>query len=68
VKIDHDTQKGMHSVLSLKLRVTFTGLGLKTGSCGLMIWPQNHHDGFLVWASKPSGLQFVDCATKPTGG
>jgi hypothetical protein len=48
--------------------VTFTGLGLKTGSCGLMIWPQNHHDGFLVWASKPSGLQFVDCATKPTGG
>jgi hypothetical protein len=29
--------------------------------------PQNHHDGFLVWASKQSGIQFVGCATKPTG-
>jgi hypothetical protein len=27
---------------------------------------QNHHDGFLVCASKPSGLRFVGCATKPT--
>jgi hypothetical protein len=68
VKIDHGTQKGMHSVLSLKLRVTFTGLGLKTGSRGLMIWPQNHHNGFLVWASKSSGLRFVGCATKLIGG
>jgi hypothetical protein len=25
-------------------------------------------DGFLVWASKPSGLRFVGCATKPTEG
>jgi hypothetical protein len=27
--------------------------------------PQNHRDGFLVWASKPSRLWFVGCATKP---
>jgi hypothetical protein len=41
----------------------FPGLGLKTGNYG-----QNHHDGFLVCASKSSGLQFVGCATKPTEG
>jgi hypothetical protein len=29
---------------------------------------QNHGDDFLVWASKPSKLRFVGCATKPTGG
>jgi hypothetical protein len=34
----------------------FSGLGLKTGSSGLVIWPQNHRDGFLVWVSKPCGL------------
>jgi hypothetical protein len=31
----------------------FPGLGLKTGSSGL-----------VIWASKPSRLQFVGCATK----
>jgi hypothetical protein len=36
--------------------VGFPGLGLKTGSSGLVIWPQNHRDGFLVCASKSSGL------------
>jgi hypothetical protein len=46
----------------------FPGLGLKTSSFGLVIWHQNHHDGFLIWTSKPSGLQFVGCATKPTEG
>jgi hypothetical protein len=35
----------------------FLQLGLKTGG-----------DGFLVWASKPCGLRFVDCATKPMEG
>jgi hypothetical protein len=35
----------------------FPGLGLK-----------NHRNGFLVWTSKSSGLQFVGCATKPTEG
>jgi hypothetical protein len=35
----------------------FPGLGLKTGSFG-----------FLVWASKPSGLRFVDCTIKPMEG
>jgi hypothetical protein len=42
--------------------------GLKTDSCGLVIWPRNHRDGFLVYASKLSGLRFVRCVTKPTGG
>jgi hypothetical protein len=44
----------------------FLGLGLKTGSYGLV--SQNHRDGFLVWASKPSRLRFIGCATKPMGG
>jgi hypothetical protein len=35
----------------------FPGLGLKTGSFGL-----------VIWASKPSGLHFVGCTTKPTEG
>jgi hypothetical protein len=45
----------------------FPGLGLKTGSHGLVIGPTNH-GGFLVWASTPIGLWFVGYATKPTGG
>jgi hypothetical protein len=53
-------------------------LSLKTKVNSLwVVWPQNHSDGFhrfglktggdgfLVWASKPSGLRFVGCATKP---
>jgi hypothetical protein len=35
----------------------FPGLGLKTGIFGL-----------VIWASKPSGLRFVGCTTKPTEG
>jgi hypothetical protein len=35
----------------------FSGLGLKTGSSGL-----------VIWASKPSRFYFVGCATKPTEG
>jgi hypothetical protein len=30
--------------------------------------PQNHHDGFLVWTSKPSMLWFVGCTSKLTVG
>jgi hypothetical protein len=30
--------------------------------------PQNHCDNFLLWASKPSGLRFFGCVTKPMGG
>jgi hypothetical protein len=44
------------SWLSLKSKVDgFPDLDLKTDSCGLMIWPQNHRDGFLVWASNQVG-------------
>jgi hypothetical protein len=57
------------SLFGLKTKVGgFSGLGLKTDSCGLVIWPRNHRDGFLVYASKLSGLRFVRCVTKPTGG
>jgi hypothetical protein len=30
----------------------FPDLGLKTDRYGLMIWPQNHRGGLVVWASK----------------
>jgi hypothetical protein len=30
---------------------------LKTGGDGLIVvWPQNHRGGFLVWASKPKSM------------
>jgi hypothetical protein len=45
----------------------FPSLGLKTAATVLRFEPQNHHDDFLVWASKPSmQLWFVDCTTKLT--
>jgi hypothetical protein len=34
----------------------FLDLGLKTDNYDLVILVQNHRDGFLVWASKPSML------------
>jgi hypothetical protein len=45
--------------------VGFPSLGFKNGSYSLVIWLQNHGAGFLVWASKQSGLRFVSCTTKP---
>jgi hypothetical protein len=44
----------------------FPNLGLKIGSYGLLIWAQNHRDGFLVYASKSSRLQFISRTTKLT--
>jgi hypothetical protein len=46
----------------------FFGLGLKTGSFGLVIWTSKSPLQFLVWASKPSELWFVGCATKLMDG
>jgi hypothetical protein len=58
----------------------FLGWAPKPKLTGFLVWaskpaaavwwfgPQNHHDNFLVWALKLSGLQFIGCATKPTGG
>jgi hypothetical protein len=58
----------------------FSRFSLKTGGLGFLFWtskpvamvwwfgPQNHHDGFLICVSKPSGLRFVICATKPMEG
>jgi hypothetical protein len=45
----------------------FFGLDLKTDNSGFVIWDSNHRDGFLIQTSKPRKLQFVGCATKPTG-
>jgi hypothetical protein len=42
--------------LALKLAVGFFGFDLKTDSYGLVIGPQNHSDGLLVYASKSSKL------------
>jgi hypothetical protein len=46
----------------------FLDLSLKTGSFGLVIFPQNHCSIFLVCASKSSELRFVGYATKPMEG
>jgi hypothetical protein len=46
----------------------FPGLGLKTGSSGLVIWASKSPRRFLGLGLKPSGLQFVSCATKPMDG
>jgi hypothetical protein len=46
----------------------FPDLGLKTSSSGLVIWAAKSPRRFLGWASKPSRLRFVSCATKPTKG
>jgi hypothetical protein len=45
----------------------FPGLGLKTGSYGLVIWASKSLRQFLGLGLKPSMLQFVGCATKLTG-
>jgi hypothetical protein len=37
----------------------FSGLSLKTGSYGLLIWTSKSLRRFLVWAVKPSRLRFV---------
>jgi hypothetical protein len=46
----------------------FPSLGLKTDICGLVIWPTKSPRRFLGLGSKSSGLEFVGCATKLTGG
>jgi hypothetical protein len=59
---------------------SFWRFSLKTCCDGFLVWtskpaatvwwfvPQNHRNGFLVCASKPSRLRFVGCTMKPTGG
>jgi hypothetical protein len=69
------------SSLASKLVATFSpGLASKLALGFLVIWDskqaasiwwfgtQNHHYGFLVWASKPSSLRFVGYTIKPTEG
>jgi hypothetical protein len=58
------------SWLSLKIKVVEGFLVLASKPVPTVWWfgPQNHRDGFLVWASKLSKLWFVGCATKSTGG
>jgi hypothetical protein len=50
---DLKTARTVFSGLALKPVARVPGLGLETGSSGL-----------VVWASKPSGLRFVGCTTK----
>jgi hypothetical protein len=73
---------GVDGFLRFRLKIGgegFSRFSLKTGDSGFPIWAsklaatvwlfgaQNHRDGFLVCTLKPSGLQFIDCATKLTG-
>jgi hypothetical protein len=47
------------------------GFSVWTSKPAALIWsfgPQNHRDGILIWASKPSRLRFVGCVTKPMEG
>jgi hypothetical protein len=58
------------SWLSLKTKVV-EGFPVWASKPTALVWwfvPQNHRDSFLICASKPSELQFVGCATKPTDG
>jgi hypothetical protein len=51
------------SSLASKLMATVSlGLASKL-MMGFLVEP--HHDGFLIWASKPSRLRFVGCTVKP---
>jgi hypothetical protein len=54
--------------LSLKTKVVegFPVYALKLVTLVWRFGPQNHHNGFLVLDSKPSGLRFVGCTIKPT--
>jgi hypothetical protein len=55
------------SWLSIKTKVA-TGFKVCASKLTAMIWwfdAQNHHNGFLVCVSKPSGLRFVGYVTKP---
>jgi hypothetical protein len=49
-------------------QLRFGDLGIKITATISWFGHQNHRDIFLVWASKPSELQFIGCATKPTEG
>jgi hypothetical protein len=46
----------------------FSGLGLKTGSFGLVILASKSPRWFFSLGLKRSGLRFIGCATKPTEG
>jgi hypothetical protein len=57
------------SWLSLKSKVDrFFGLGLKTGSCSLVIWASKSPQWFLGLSFKLSWQWSISCATKLTGG
>jgi hypothetical protein len=72
-----DEERGFPDLASKPRLTVSPGLAAKSVASGFPVWasnltamvwwfgPQNHCDGFLVWASKPKGLPFVGCATKP---
>jgi hypothetical protein len=66
--LGHDKNQRLVSWLSLKTNVV-EGFPVLVSKPATPVWwfrHQNHRDGFLVWASKPSGLWFVSCVTKST--
>jgi hypothetical protein len=53
------------------LKNTGMGFPVLTSKLVATVWwfvPQSYHDGFLFWTSKSSGIRFVSCTTKSTGG
>jgi hypothetical protein len=53
------------------LKTTWMGFPVLFLKSVATVWwfrPQNHDNGFLIWVSKSSGVWFIGCATKPTGG
>jgi hypothetical protein len=62
-------QEARVSLLSLKTKID--GFPIWPSKLIAPVWwfsPQNNCDGFLVCASKSSGLRFVSCTIKSTGG
>jgi hypothetical protein len=53
------------SGLALKPVATSFRCGPQNRNYSLVIWASKSQRRFLFWSSKTSGLQFVNCATKP---
>jgi hypothetical protein len=70
----NDREVGWHRVRSTsytwqRREAWVSRFSLKTSGDSLwVVWPQNHCDGSLVWASKPIGMRFIGCASKSMSG
>jgi hypothetical protein len=59
-----DEKRGLSSLASKPTAMVCQWFGLKTNATVTCFGPQNHHDGFLVCALKPSGRRFVGLPLK----